>query len=336
MNLGRNFAPFSLCFLEYNIQMKKILHKLRLENLKKSLMMVSKRMPISVALILATTFLFLYRIYTDILSTEAERIVDKAILTLVVTFIFSVGIYLFHEAGSFSKQMRGVFQLDSVILAIIFYYFFDENLFNQSETLVYIMVTMAGVISFAFIAPFILTWLNRKQDQQRFIDHTSLLTWKGVLSGIVGVLMMWLGFAALAALFALFDIDSWLDSDKTFVTWAVLSLSLVAPLFLLINIPQVKDIVTWSKNKFHTFVVNYLGLPAIIIYFLILYAYTVKVLINFTDWPQGKIAWLVIGFSIFGYLIYFALESFREKYKAARVFQKISSLCPVSTLPRSS
>jgi hypothetical protein len=44
--------------------------------------------------------------------------------------------------------------------------------------------------------------------------------------------------------------------------------------------------------------------PFIYIYFLILYAYTAKVLMNFSDWPKGIVSWMVIGFSAFGYLIY--------------------------------
>jgi hypothetical protein len=48
------------------------------------------------------------------------------------------------------------------------------------------------------------------------------------------------------------------------------------------------------ENKFFSFLVKYVAIPFIYIYFLILYAYTVKVLLNFQDWPKGEVSWLVI------------------------------------------
>lgn len=49
---------------------------------------------------------------------------------------------------------------------------------------------------------------------------------------------------------------------------------------------------------------QYVALPFFVFYFAILYVYSTKVLLNFSLWPKGEVSWMVIGFSLFGYLFY--------------------------------
>lgn len=317
-----------------NKQMK-FLKKIRLENLKSALQEAYRRMPVSILLIIVTFGLFLTLIngnFTD----ATKNIIHKTVFTAILTFFLSVGIYLFYEAGNFSKKNKWVLQINSFIFAGLFYYFFEENLLDifSTEVFVYITVTLVGIFSFVYIAPFLQSWLKKGQNQasaqQEFFNFASLLTLKTLMSVIVGVVVMLLGFAGLAALFALFDLS--VNEGDWFSTWTAFSLSLVAPIFFLINLPtndERKN--TFAESKFAYFLVNYLGLSAITIYFVILYAYSIKVLLNFSEWPRGRISWLVIGFSSFGYLIYFAVYNFSKKFKPAKIFQK---LFPILVLPQ--
>jgi hypothetical protein len=142
---------------------------------------------------------------------------------------------------------------------------------------------------------------------------------------IAGLSTMFLGFIALSAVFALFDLNELIDKSNMFARWASFALALFAPIFFLVNLPTLKinHDEKIQDNKFYSFLINYIGLPAIVIYFIILYSYTIKVLINFSDWPNGEVAWMVIGFSFFGYLIYFASYIFVEKFKIVQIFRKI-------------
>lgn len=68
-------------------------------------------------------------------------------------------------------------------------------------------------------------------------------------------------------------------------------MTLFAPIYFLSIFPQNDDenlekINIFKENKFYSFLVNYISLPFIILYFLILYTYTVKVLMNFEQWPK--------------------------------------------------
>lgn len=88
---------------------------------------------------------------------------------------------------------------------------------------------------------------------------------------------------------------------------------------------------TYDTNRFFSFLVRFIGIPFILIYFIILYAYSVRVLANFHDWPNGIISWLVIGFSTFGYLIYIFSESYGGEGKIIAPFRKYF---PLAVLPQ--
>ena len=106
---------------------------------------------------------------------------------------------------------------------------------------------------------------------------------------VVGGALMALGTIAIGSVSALFDVvRNWSDLGKLYVNWAVISLALVAPLYALVQLPQAGEYEksSFEKNRFFSFLVRYVATPFIYVYFLILYAYTAKVLMNFSDWPK--------------------------------------------------
>ena len=75
-------------------------------------------------------------------------------------------------------------------------------------------------------------------------------------------------------------------------------------------------------NRFFSFLIRYIAVPFIFVYFLILYAYSAKVLMNFQDWPKGMISWMVIGFSTFGYLAYIFSKPYEEESSIVSLFRR--------------
>jgi len=263
------------------------------------------------------------------MSQALEDNIDKAIFTLVVTFFFSVAIYLYSETKDIGRAKRGFYQLATFIFSALFFYFFEENLFTnpQTEVMVYLILTSLGVVAFVFIASFINKLRAKDLSQREFYIASYALVIKILMSMTVGLVAMFLGFIALSSTFTLFDVTN-IDEGNWFAYWSAFSLTLFAPVFFLVNLPSAKvgeskDMSEIQSNKFYAFLINYVGIGAIVIYFLILYAYTIKVLINFSDWPQGEVTWLVILFSFFGYLVYFASFAFVDTFKPAQILRKI-------------
>ena len=132
-----------------------------------------------------------------------------------------------------------------------------------------------------------------------------------------------LGNIAIWSVQSLFDLKDIL-TEKTFGDWMIIALSLLAPFFALTKLPMRDsfDDENFSENAFFSFLVKYIAIPFISLYFVILYAYSGKVLANFSQWPKGEVCWMVVGFSLFGYLVYILSYVFEEKTRFIRLFRK--------------
>jgi len=99
---------------------------------------------------------------------------------------------------------------------------------------------------------------------------------------------------------------------------------LIAPLYGLVEFPVRSAIEkkSYEKNRFFAFLVKYIAIPFVFIYFLILYAYSMKVIANFSDWPKGIISWMVIGFSSLGYLTYIFAKTYESEGSYIALFRK--------------
>jgi hypothetical protein len=320
--------------------MLKILQKFNIRNFKRIIIEIFHRFALSATISLAAFVLMLVLVrFEDALSRSTEEIILKAFITLAITFFFSIALYIYSEGRQHAKPKKLYFQFLSFVFGLLFYYFFDEGLFSgdQVETVVYIILSIIGVISFVFIAKYFKKFIVKADDQDEFYVSSYVLVLKVIMSGIVGIASMLLGFLALSSVFTLFDIE-FVEEGKWYGYWATFSLVLLAPYYFLANLPtaeesDAKNIEKISSNKFYSFLINYVGLPAIFIYFVILYAYTVKVLMNFSEWPQGEVSWMVILFSFFGYIIYFASYAFRNIMKHAAAFRKILPIAVILQTP---
>jgi hypothetical protein len=317
--------------------MFKLISKLKFENLLIIIKSVFRRMPVPVLLSLSAFTVMFTLIRVEDLSQSLENNLVKLFITIVLSFFFSVALYFFSESKGYSYVRKWKVQIATFVFGVLFFYFLEENLLENMkvETVVYIALTVLALACSLFLARFIKKYSVEVGSQEGFYVFSFELVLRFAMSAVVGLATMLLGFAALAAVFALFDLEG-LKQDKFFGYWASFSLLLLMPVYFLAITPSMQKLhigkmASISGNKFYSFLVNYAALPAIYVYFIILYAYTIKVLINFRDWPQGEVAWLVILFSFFGYIVYFASSAFEDKFKHAKFFRKIF---PASVLPQ--
>lgn len=318
--------------------MFKFLKKKSIQNLKDAISTVFFRFPLSGFISVLAFALLVVIIYLEnSLSLLAEDILIKVFITLIITFFFSTAIYLFSEDKGFKKAEKFYLQLFSFAFAFLFYIFFKSGLFkdHEIENTIYIILVLSGVACFLFTAGYLHKFLVRKINQNEFYVFVYTLILNAIMSGIVGGASLLLGFIALTSVFTLFD-PSFIEESHWYACWAGFNLVLFAPFYFLANLADkknLKNIEKISSNKLFSFLVNYVGVSAIFIYFLILYVYTIKVLINFSEWPQGEIAWMVVLFSFFGYAVYFASYAFCDTLKQTALFRKILPIAVAFQLP---
>jgi hypothetical protein len=201
---------------------------------------------------------------------------------------------------------------------------------NESETFSLFLLLLTFAIAFLFSLPYIYIKKKHQADDlnlpysQYFLKLVSVFLFGFILGGLA----FGLGALSIRAVELLFH----MENEQSFSYWAILSMAFLSPLVCLTKLPlhpQTPDH-DFSLDRFSSFIIKFIFLPAIFLYFVILYAYTVKVLFNVFDRPQGEISRLVILFSIIGYCTYFLSYFFKE----LTIVYRFRKLFPFAVLPQ--
>lgn len=302
--------------------MKNLFSIFNFESLKTNLLNIIKRFPVPVIIIIIISFLFFANLHMDITTEDSNNII-KIILSLVVTFFLSLWLFIASESLLLSISKKYIWQLFVLIFWALFYLGFEYNLDNV-DNIIFFILSLSWIIWFLYFSPFLKKIFILKNFQNIYYSYFYNVSVVFLTSAILWWVLSILWSIWIAAVFALFDIK-YTDSYKLYSDWMIIALSFIAPLFALTIIPEKK---TFNKselieNIFFSFLVKYIATPFIWIYFIILYAYAAKVLINFSEWPKWEVCWLVIWFSIFGYLIYIFSYIFEEKVSFIKIFRSI-------------
>ena len=297
------------------------------KNIENSIGIITSRFPIPTFIVCIFTLLLFSFIHSSNNSIE----VTKAIFTFGITFFFSTGIALYTENNS-KEKINILFHIIPIIYGIFIYSTIDIGTDWIFESMVYLALHLFGFLWFLFFAPYVNSFF-KKEEEIGYTNYFSLTSWAFLMSWILWLALLALWFIAIGSIFALFEIKDWLHEDKIFAYWATISLGFSAPIYWLLHLPKKSEIntKTFELNKFFAFLIKYIGVPFIYIYFIILYAYSIKVLLNFSDWPKGMISWMVIGFSVFGYLNYIFSKPYEDGNALISYFRKYF---PIIVMPQ--
>lgn len=296
-----------------------ILKMFRFENFKQHIACILTRFPIWVILVVVITILFFIVTRWE-LSLVMQETVWKAIFSLILTFFLSVWVSFIWETHKhkFNSHLLQVFPF---LFWVLFYLNFSSN-FDNFDNILYFILTWVGIIWFLYISPFLKKVFTQEEVSKEYYSYFYNISVVFLISTILGWVLFGLWAIGISAVFALFDIN-WSYSNF-YSDWAILSLSFFAPIFALTQLPEKESFENslFVENKFFSFLVKYISIPFIYIYFIILYAYSIKVLGNFSDWPKWEVSWMVIWFSIFGYIIYMFSSFFEESNGFIKTFRK--------------
>ncbi|GAB0174724.1 MAG: hypothetical protein HHAS10_06030 [Candidatus Altimarinota bacterium] len=279
---------------------------------------------------LALTIYISYKIIEDAPGQSIEEdTIARTVTSLVLTFFLSLGVALFFESNSHKRILDRRFPLLPIVYGVIFYFTvkFGQNYSLQGFT--YFILHLVGFISFAFFLPYLtkifsLGEKERNIQNREYSNYYSRVAWTFLMSSIVGVSLVLLGSIAIGSVVSLFELSSIIDEEKYYGIWITFSLAFIAPMYGLREFPRLESIEKnqYEMNRFFSFLIRYVATPAVYIYFIILYAYSIKVLLNFSDWPRGIVSWLVIGFSSFGYGTYIFSKAYEDMSPLIHFFRK--------------
>jgi len=301
------------------------------QDLKENFKNTINRFPISIWITVVITIIFFILLHSESQNQIWWERLIKTNISLIMAFVLSIWIYLAWENTNLSKLKQNSFQILTLIFAWIFYYNFSSNI-DDFKNFLNFFLNFSWILAFLFFA-FYINNLIKKQIPKTNIFYSYFYNISVTI--FISLIFAWILFVlwmiAILATDALFNLH--INWQNTYWNWSIISLSFISPFFLLTQIPK-KEIFmqdSYKENKFFSFLIKYLAIPFIYIYFAILYAYSIKVLSNFWNWPKWIISWLVIWFSIFGYLTYSFSLTFEKENKTIKFFRKIF---PYAVIPQ--
>lgn len=234
-----------------------------------------------------------------------ERIFLAALLG--IAFIFALTV--FAERRGWPRARILITQAAGAVLLILYAITLPAHVFVPP----YIHLIRFGVIFIAAhllvaFAPFI-----SRGETNGFWQYNRILFLRSLTSALYA-LVLYAGLAvALAAIDNLFDVH--VPSERYFELFTVIA-GLFMTWFFLSGVPGQLDRLESEAHypKALKIFTQYVLIPLVVVYLVILYAYMAKILITW-HWPQGWVANLVLGFSIagiFSLLLVYPIQSLAE------------------------
>ena len=304
------------------------------EQIETSIGTLKSRFPIPSLIVLVLTGYIWYRIFLSDIYIQWEEVrIFTTVTSLILTFFLSLGLTIYREQKELKNTYAWVItSLFPLIYGGLYYWSFAYRASFEVQSATFFLLHMVGFLSCIFFTPFI---IKGKKDSRniQYSNYFTHVSWTLLMSVITGVALFILGSIALWSIQALFDFRDFTHYDKLYGYWATFALALIAPYYALSHFPRAEKIEekNYESNAFFVFLIKYVMTPFVFIYFLILYVYSIKVLINFSDWPKGIISWLVIGFSTLGYITYIYAKPQGESVRYVAIFR---TYFPILVLPQ--
>ncbi|MBL6446993.1 DUF4153 domain-containing protein [Fulvivirga sp. 29W222] len=271
--------------------------KINIPNLKEALVLTAKtvaRFPLATLCGIIGTVSMCYYVEVSYENKELQKQLMKLVMVSGLGISFFTALQLIGE-NLRSRMVHYAIQVIGAILLILYYF----SLPIELQVIHGVRFVLFGLVAHLLVsfAPYIVHfnkpgfWLYNKQ---LFLQ---------ILTAFFFSMVLFAGLAlAFLAVEKLFDIDI---RDKTYSKLFFIITGIFSMLYFLGGVPQrdemFKDDDAYSKGL--SIFTQYILIPLVGIYNIILYLYTFKIIIQW-DWPKGWIAYLFVSYSVLGILSY--------------------------------
>lgn len=226
----------------------------------------------------------------------------------------SIGIPLFFciaiisEKKHFVKKQIIVLNLLAIFLLIVIYFTFPDSQSTHNTSLPYIKYAIYNITAHLFVSfvPFAFT------KQLNAFWHYNRILFIRFLVSLIYSGFIYLGLVlALTSLKLLFDINL---HDELFIEIWIVTVSFFNTWFFVGGIPKQFDELENSyeyPNGLRVFS-QYVLLPLLGLYLLILYSYGSKILLTW-DWPRGIVSYLIVCVSVLGILTFLLIHPYSNQ-----------------------
>ena len=266
-----------------------------------------KRFPVTLIWAIAGTAFYIYVVGED--SNNLFDEYEAVLLTLILGVSWLIGIQFFLEQLKKQKKWQWIKLLVLGLLFLFYWHLPDSNGLedNPKYFIRFFLYLIAGHL-FVFFAPFVTKW-----DKSAYWNYLkSVGTAIGRSLFFSGVLYLGL-VLALAAIDALFEVSI---RGERYGQLFIFCLGIVNTWIYLSDFP--KDILQHTsilfKKPLEVFV-KFILIPLALLYLIILYAYSFKILVQW-ELPKGWVSYLVTALALLGFVVQVIINPIQKIIKS--------------------
>jgi len=286
----------------------------KIENIFKEAFVTFKRFPIEILIAVVGSLSAIYLV--DLTYDQHDYPIQNLLHTCLVGLTFALSVSIYSERKKFDIKTKAILQAVVVALLVAYYLYLPQD----ELPLVYIIRALALFIAFHLLVSF--SAFVQRAELLGFWEFNKQLFVNILISGLYsGVLYVGLSLALVA-------IDNLFNANLDSKIYAYLFITLAGIFntwFFLSKFPE--DYENLEQNmeypKGLKLFTQYVLLPLVVIYLVILYFYEFKIILEW-QLPMGWVSYLVIAFSIAGILallLVYPLQ-YSDENKWVRVFTR--------------
>jgi len=280
-----------------------------MDNLLKSstnrLITVLKRFPLAIACSSLTTILIIYFINLEnYIDPAAQDDLAQAVMVSALGFPLFLIIRLIYERRDDIKPLQLIsIRILTVILLFLAYFFLLPELTFLTLTR-YIAISLALYLIFLLVPYF--------YKRGNFELYAVKVFYNLLIAGIYAAVLL---AGILIIIFTLNQLLNLPATEYIYASVGLLILGFFTPTFFLNKIPQAyQEIKVDEYPDLLKKLVNFIVMPLLTIYTLILYIYFIQILFIW-QWPEGLVAHLVLWYASLSFIIIFLISPFKSENK---------------------
>ena len=254
---------------------------------------VISRFPLQVAVtVMAVIVSFILIDYKGDYLGQSELI--KMLFSCNMALVLLIAADLYAEVNAIRGSKKWGLRLLCLVICLSLYFFLQPQLYLADRFRIGLFI-----IAFHLLVAF--TPFIRKGNLMGFWEYNKVLFLRILTAGLYGA-VLYIGLAiALSAIEALFNVDV---TSKIYQRLAAVVALGFTTIFFLAGVPadfnRINDLKHAYPKPLKIFT-QYVLIPLITIYLVILLVYEAKILLNW-ELPKGMVSMLVLGYSVFGIL----------------------------------
>lgn len=264
---------------------------------------VFKRFPLALFTVFIAAGVAMYLTENEFSNNINFDVWLKFLLTASLALPFFIAVSFITETTDFDNGRKMVFHIVAFIIVFLYYWHFDSKL----SIIDYIRTFVLNIAVHLFVSfsPFLKTYNENgfwQFNKTLFLRYLVSILYSGVLYGGLSV--------ALLAIDNLFDVKI---NEKIYVNLWILMAIVFNTIFFLAGIPQNLSELNndYSYPKGLKVFTQFVLLPLVSVYLLILYVYGFKILISW-QLPRGWVSYLVMCFSVAGIFSLLMIHPIKE------------------------